>query len=206
MPTAMSNPTYMAADGKSWPERRRRAPTSMELIQANAEALQAAGVHACQMRFAMIDDQVSFFFRFEDELPRGQLGFTFPMMYVENLVKEGWKKYFLTLDITTDKQLAVEARGRFEREGVPLDVKAEHLRVSGQGRGIGQDIIQWTDTRTRDADVYTMEEILTAKFKDGTNKYCRGGDTLRDLSIEGYVAVLTRYVKDMAMRRRAIKT
>lgn len=202
---AMSNPTYVSTDGKSWPERRRQAPTSMELYKANADALEAAGVHACQMRFALVGEKVSFFFRFEDELPRGRLGFTFPMMYVENLMNEGWQKYFLTLDITREKQLAVEARGRFEREGVPLDVKADFLRVVGQGRGIGQDIIQWTDTRTHDADVYTMEEVLTAKFKDGTNKYCRGGDTLRDLSIEGYVAVLTRYAKDMAMRRRAIK-
>jgi hypothetical protein len=50
-----------------------------------------------------------------------------------------------------------------------------------------------------------MEGLLDEKFKDGTPKYCRKGDSFRDLSIEGWVAVLTRYAKDAALRRRALK-
>ena len=201
----VNNSTYTSGDGKSWPERRRQAPTSIELYRSNAAALETAGVSQCQMRFAMVGEKISFFFRFEKELPRGKLEFVFPMMYVENLQKEGWTKYFLTMDITSDKELFVEARGRFERDGVVLDVVGQYLRVVGAGRGIGQDLVTWTDTRNGEMDTFNMEETLSAKFKDGTNKYCRGGDTLRDLSIEGYVAVLTRRVKDTALRRKAIK-
>ena len=197
--------TYTSADGRSWPERRRQAPSSIELYQANKEALGTAGVNACQMRWALVGEEISFFFRFEDDLPSGHLSFVFPLMYPENLVKEGWKKYFLTLDVTDENQLLVHVRGRFEREGVPLDVVASFLRVVGRGTGIGQDLIDWTDARNGESGTFTMDEVLRAKFKDGTNKYCRGGDTLRDLSIEGYVAVLTRYIKDTALRRRAIK-
>jgi len=197
--------SYTTADGRSWPERRRQAPSSIELYQANKQGLETAGVGACQMRWALVGEEISFFFRFEDELPSGRLAFIFPLMYPENLIKEGWKKYFLTLDITVENQLFVQARGRFERDGVPLDVTAEFLRVVGRGTGIGQDLIGWTDTRNGESSSSSMEEVLRAKFKDGTNKYCRGGDTLRDLSVEGYVAVLTRYIKDMALRRRALK-
>ncbi len=197
--------TYQSTDGKSWPERRRQAPTSMELYKANVTALEAAGVSACQMRFALVGEKVSFYFRFDGELPRGRLGFTFPMMYVENLINEGWTKYFLTLDISREGQLITEARGRFAREGVTLDVLGEYVRIVGQGRGVGQDLVTWTDTRNKEQGTFTMEDTLAAKFKDGTNKFCRGGDSLRDLSIEGYVAVLTRRVKDTALRRKAIK-
>lgn len=196
---------YTTADGKSWPERRRQAPTSIELYQANKQALETAGVDACQMRWALVGEEISFFFRFEDELPVGRLAFVFPLMYPENLIKEGWKKYFLTLDITAENQLFVQARGRFERDGVPLDVEAEFLRAVGHGTGIGRDEIIWTDARNRESSTHAMDDVLVAKFKDGTNKYCRGGDLLRDLSVEGYVAVLTRFVKDMALQRRALK-
>lgn len=205
MSMTVSNPTYTAADGKSWAERRRLAPTSLELYQANAQALTSAGVSACQMRYSLIGEAVSFFFRFEDKLPGGRIGFTFPFMYPENLVKEGWKKYFLTLEIMAGGQMMVEARGRFERDGVPLEITGELIRVVGGGPGFPHDLVTWTDVRNKEQGTATMESLLEEKFKDGMPKYCRQGDTLRDLSIEGWVAVITRYAKDAAMRRRALK-
>lgn len=202
---AATNPTYTTGDGKSWAERRRLAPTSLELHKANSQALVAAGVSSCQMRYSLVGEDVSFFFRFENEVPTGKIGFTFPLMYPENLVKEGWMKYFLTLHIVSSGQLEVEARGRFEREGVPLEVQAELLRVVGGGPSFPHDLITWTDVRNKEQGSATMEGLLGETFKDGTPKYCRKGDTLRDLSVEGWVAVITRFAKDAALRRKAIK-
>lgn len=205
MTTTSENATYTAPDGKSWAERRRVAPTSLELYRANTAALEAARVGSCQMRYSLVGEAISFYFRFENELPSGRIGFTFPVMYPENLIKEGWKKYFLTLDIHAGGQLVVEARGRFERDGVPLDVLGEFIRVVGGGPGVAHDQITWTDPRNKESVGTTMEALLDEKFKDGTPKYCRKGDSLRDLSIEGWVAVITRYAKDSALRRRAVK-
>ncbi|MDY0002266.1 MAG: hypothetical protein RBU30_13295 [Polyangia bacterium] len=197
--------TFKAPDGQSWAERRRLAPTSFELYKANAQALEAAGVASCLMRYSLVGEAISFFFKFENEVPSGRIGFTFPMMYPENLIKEGWKKYFLTLQIQSGGQLTVNARGRFVREDVPLEIEAELQRAVGGGQSFPQDLITWTDQRTKEQGSESMAGLLGTTLKDGTPKYCRKGDNLRDLSVEGWVAVLTRFVKDSALRRKAIK-
>ena len=98
----------------------------------------------------------------------------------------------------------VEVRGRFERDAVPLDVKFEFLRTIRGGRGVGHDLVEFVDTRTREQVDTTMESVIDERLKDGTRKYCRKDDTLRDMSVEGFVAILTRYLKDSAIRRRVL--
>lgn len=191
-------------DGKTWEERRRKAPTVLELYQNNAAALESGGVRACQMRYSLVGEQISFYFRFEDEMP-SRLGFEFPMTYPENLRAEGWKKFHLTLDVLAEGQLFVQMRGRYERDGVPLDVVTRFIRIVGKGVGIADDWVSYTDARNREAGETSMAAILDDKFKDGTPKFTRKGDSIRDLSVEGHVAILTRYLKNAALRRRAIK-
>ena len=83
-------------------------------------------------------------------------------------------------------------------------MQAELLRVVGGGQSFPHDLVTWTDSRNKEQGSATMEGLLGETFKDGMPKYCRKGDNLRDLSIEGWVAI-TRYAKDTAVGRKAIK-
>ncbi|MFH2009182.1 MAG: hypothetical protein ABI333_21515 [bacterium] len=198
-----SIPPSTGSDGINWQERRRQALSTIELYKANLTALNACGVEACQMRYAFIGGEKSFLFSFEDEMPRGRIALTFPMTYPENYEAEGWKKLILTLDVSTDKQLLVSIRGRYERDEVPFDIDVEFLRTLRGGRGIGRDVVSVTDTRSGEVIDSSMEQVIEEKHADGNLKYCRKSDTLRDMSVEGFIAILSRYFKDCAIRRRA---
>jgi hypothetical protein len=202
-PNGGSNPTDGAPGAINWSERRRVAPSTIELWKSNAEALQACGVPSCQMRYALIDGKQSFVFTFNQAVPKGRIGLTFPATYPDNYVSEGWTKLIMTLDAMVEKEMLVHIRGRYERDGVPLDVDVEFLRTIRGGRGVGKDVVACVDARSQQTEQTTLEELIEAKNVDGIRKYCRKDDNLRDMSVEGFVAILTRYLKDLAIRRRA---
>lgn len=199
-----TSPSNGAPGGINWAERRRAAPSTIELWKSNALALQECGVEACQMRYALIDGNQSFVFAFNQAVPTGHIGLTFPSTYPENYVSEGWTKLIMTLDATVQKEMLVHIRGRYERDNVPLDVDVEFLRTIRGGRGVGKDAVTTTDTRNHQAEHTSLEALIEEKNVDGNRKYCRKDDNLRDMSVEGFVAIITRYLKDVAIRRRAL--
>jgi len=191
-------------DGINWAERRRIAPSTIELWKSNVAALQACGVASCQMRYALIDGAQSFVFTFNQAVPAGRIGLTFPATYPENYVSEGWTKLVMTLDATVEKEMLVHIRGHYERDNVPIDVDVEFLRTIRGGRGVGKDVVSTTDARNQHVEHTTLEDLIQEKNVDGDRKYCRKSDNLRDMSVEGFVAILSRYLKDIAIRRRAM--
>ncbi len=196
--------TGNGASGKvDWKERRRVALSTIELWKANVTALQDCGVTACQMRYALIGGKQSFVFMFSDRVPAGRIALTFPATYPENYLAEGWTKLIITLDATVEKEMLVGIRGRYERDGVPLEADVEFLRTIRGGRGVGKDMVSITDTRSARVEHTTLEELIQTKNVDGNRKYCRKDDTLRDMSVEGFVAIVTRYLKDVSIRHRA---
>jgi hypothetical protein len=186
-------------------ERRNDALPMKELYLRNVEALTACGMTAVEMRYALNETKASFIYTFEGQVPVGMLGLTFPRTYPDNLVAEGWKKFMLILDVIVEGQLGVKARGRYERDGVPLEVETELLRSWGQGARIVIDTVAFTDLRTKERFETSLETAINDKLKDGTRKFCRKEDNLIDMSVEGVVAIATRYLKDAALRRRVLK-
>ena len=193
-----------APGGINWAERRRVAPSTIELWKSNVSALQECGVASCQMRYALIDGKQSFVFTFNQAVPMGRIGLTFPATYPENYVTEGWTKLIMTLDATVEKEMLVHIRGRYERDSVPLDIDVEFLRTLRGGRGVGKDMVTTTDARNGQVEHTTLDDLIQEKNVDGVRKYCRKDDNLRDMSVEGFVAIITRYLKDVAIRRRAM--
>ncbi len=188
----------------NWEERRRIAPSTIELWKSNVTALENCGVKSCQMRYALIDGNQSFVFTFSQKVPAGRIGLTFPATYPENYVSEGWSKLIMTLDATVEKEMLVHIRGRYERDSVPLNVDVEFLRTIRGGRGVGKDMVTTEDARNQEAEQTTLEKLIEEKNVDGNRKYCRKDDNLRDMSVEGFVAIITRYLKDVSIRRRAM--
>jgi len=199
-----SSPNTGAPGAINWAERRRVAPSTIELWKSNVTALQDCGVDSCQMRYALIDGKQSFVFTFNQAVPSGRLGLTFPATYPENYVNEGWTKLIMTLDATVEKEMLVHIRGRYERDNVPIDIDVEFLRTIRGGRGVGKDTVSTTDARNNQTDHTSLEGLIEEMNVDGNRKYCRKTDNLRDMSVEGFVAIITRYLKDVAIRRRAM--
>jgi len=199
-----TTPSSGAPGGINWTERRRVAPSTIELWKSNVTALQACNVDSCQMRYAFIDGKQSFVFTFNQAVPKGRLGLTFPATYPENYASEGWTKLIMTLDATVQKEMLVHIRGRYERDNVPVDVDVEFLRTIRGGRGVGKDTVSTTDTRNQQAEHTSLEALIEEKNVDGNRKYCRKDDNLRDMSVEGFVAIITRHLKDVTIRRRAL--
>jgi hypothetical protein len=202
--TGGSSSSNGAPGGISGAERRRIAPSTIELWKSNVTALQNCGVESCQMRYALIDGKQSFVFTFNQAVPTGRIGLTFPATYPENYVDEGWTKLIMTLDATLEKEMLVHIRGSYERDNVPLDIDVEFLRTIRGGRGVGKDTVYTTDTRNGEAEHTSLEGLIEEKNVDGMRKYCRKDDNLRDMSVEGFVAIITRHLKDVAIRRRAL--
>jgi hypothetical protein len=202
--TGTTSSTRGAPGGINWAERRKIAPSTIELWKSNVTALQECGVTSCQMRYALIDSNQSFVFTFNQAVPSGRIGLTFPSTYPENYVNEGWTKLIMTLDATVEKEMLVHIRGRYERDDVPLDVDVEFLRTIRGGRGVGKDVVTTTDMRNQNAEHTTLDALIHEPNVDGDRKYCRKTDNLRDMSVEGFVAIITRYLKDVAIRRRAL--
>lgn len=190
--------------GINWQERRRIAPSTIELWKSNVSALEECGVKSCQMRYALIDGAQSFVFTFDQAVPAGRIGLTFPATYPENYVSEGWGKLVMTLDASVEKEMLVHIRGRYERDNVPLDVDVEFLRTLRGGKGVGKDVVATVDSRNQNLEQTSLETLIEEKNVDGMRKYCRKDDNLRDMSVEGFVAIVTRYLKDVAIRRRAL--
>jgi hypothetical protein len=193
-----SNPSY------GGPERRKNLPT-LELWQENIKALNAAGLTNCQMRYALSGGNLSFFVRFENEVPVGKLNIIFPEVDHRILTGEGWAKFVLTVTINDEGRLVIETSGRYERDQVPLDVKILFERDIGLGVGIGTDQIQATDARNGEVSETSMREIIDEKLKDGERRYSRKDDEVTTVSIEGMVAIASRYLKQLATRRRVLK-
>jgi hypothetical protein len=186
------------------PERRRNLPT-LELWQENIKALNAAGLTNCQMRYALAGGNLSFFVRFENEVPVGKLNLIFPEVDHSLLTGEGWSKFVLTVTINDEGRLVIDVWGRYERDQVPLDVKVVFIRDIGLGVGIGTDQIQATDVRTGELVEDSMRSIIDEKLKDGERKYSRKDDDVTSVSIEGMIAIANRYLKQLAARRRVLK-
>ncbi len=185
------------------PDRRKNLPT-LELWQENIKALNQLSLFSCKMRYAMTPDGITFLLRFEDQVPVGALQFVFPDVDRDRLVKDGWVRFVLTLTVTVEGTLAVDLWGRYERDTVPLDVKVAFVRDIGLGVGVGTDEVSFTDVRDGTVVTSSFKEIIEARLKTGEPKYARKDDQAHDISVEGMVAVLTRYLKDSAVRRRVL--
>ncbi len=197
MPDAIRTKNYTG------PDRRKNLPT-LELWQENIKALNQLNLYSCRMRYAMTPDGITFLLRFEDQIPVGALQFVFPDVDRDRLVKEGWVRFVLTLTVTVEGTLAVDLWGRYERDTVPLDVKVAFVRDIGLGVGVGTDEVTFTDARDGTVVASSFKEIIEARLKTGEPKYARKDDRVHDISVEGMVAVLTRYLKDSAVRRRVL--
>lgn len=185
------------------PERRKNLPT-LDLWQENIRALNQYNLSNCQMRYAVAPDSLSFIMRFENEVPVGQLDFFFPEVDSKRLAADGWSRFVLTLTVSDDGRLSVDIWGRYERDGVPLDVKVVFVRDIGMGVGIANDEITFTDARDGGSESASFATIIDAKMRSGERKYARKDDEVRQISVEGMVAILARYLKDVAVRRRVL--
>jgi hypothetical protein len=184
---------------------RRKCYTMQELWQENTKALKASGLSSCQMRYVLAGGNLSFFIRFSDQVPSGRLDLSFPLVDRTWLEREGWTRFVLNIEVAEDGRLAVDIRGTYERDGVTLDVHESLDRTTGLGSGIGRDAIELTDLRTDESPETTLREVIDEKMKDGTRKFARREDNLRDLAVEGIVGILTRFLKDAAVRRRVVR-
>jgi hypothetical protein len=193
----------MTNEQYSGPERRKNLPT-MELWQENIRALNQNSLRSCQMRYAVTRDKVTFIMRFEDEVPVGRVNFVFPVLDERALVADGWSRFVLTVSISDAGRLAVEMWGRYERNNVPLDVKAVFVRDIGLGVGIAADEISFTDARDGSTETTSLAAVVDAKMRSGERKYARKGDDVRQVSVESIIGILTRYMKDSAVRRRVM--
>jgi hypothetical protein len=189
--------------GYTGPERRKNLPT-MELWQENIKALNQCEVGNCQMRYALTPEELTFLMRFEDEIPVGHLHFVFPEIDRSSLVSQGWARFVLTLGISVEGELSVEIRGHYTRDNVPLDVRAKFVRDIGAGVGIATDEVSFIDKRDSSEHPTTLEAIMGEKLKSGDLKYARKDDDVRSVSVEGMVAILSRFFKDSAVRRRIL--
>lgn len=185
------------------PDRRKNLPT-LELWQENIKALNRLSLQSCRMRYAMTPDGITFLLRFENEIPVGALQFVFPDVDRDRLVRDGWVRFVLTVTVTVEGTLAVDLWGRYERDTVPLDVKVNFVRDIGLGVGVASDTVSFTDVRDGSVVTSSFKEIIEARLKTGEPKYARKDDTVHDISVEGMVAVLTRFLKDSAVRRRVL--
>ncbi|MCD6499165.1 MAG: hypothetical protein J7M25_12815 [Deltaproteobacteria bacterium] len=185
------------------PDRRKNLPT-MELWQENIRALNQCSLSNCQMRYALTSDELTFLVRFENEIPVGRLNFVFPDVDKDRLVGDGWKRFVLTVSITDEGRLSVDLWGRYERDSVPLDIKGKFVRDIGLGIGVAEDVVSFVDTRNGTTEDNTLQQILDTKLKSGEPKYARKDDSVSSISVEGMIAVLTRYFKDSAVRRRVL--
>jgi hypothetical protein len=186
------------------PDRRKNLPT-IELWQENIKFLNQSGLTNCQMRYALVSGKLSFFVRFENEIPIGKLDILFPEVDEKMLEAEGWSKFVLTITINDEGRLLIELWGHYERDGVPLDVKVDFARDIGLGVGLAMDQVAVTDTRNGEVTTATMKEIIDERLKDGERRYARKDDDVMNVSVEGMVAIGCRYLKQLAVRRRAIK-
>lgn len=198
----MSN-EQVRTSGYSGPERRKNLPT-MELWQENIRALNQCQVSKCQMRYALTAQELTFLMRFENEIPIGRLNFIFPSLEKDDIISEGWQTFVLTLGISEEGTLSVEIRGHYNRDGVPLDTRVRFVRDLGAGVGVAEDSVTFTDRRDGSSHPATLNEIIAIKLKSGEPKYARRDDDIKTLSIEGMVAVLCRYMKVSAVRRRVL--
>jgi hypothetical protein len=184
-------------------DRRKNLPT-MELWQENIKALNEAHLTNCQMRYALAEDSLAFFVRFENEVPVGKLNIIFPEVDKRILAGEGWAKFVLTVTINDEGRLAIDAWGRYERDQVPLDVKVEFVRDIGLGVGIGTDLVQVTDARNGEVTETTLREIIDETLKDGERRYSRKEDDVTTVSVEGMIAISSRFLKQLAIRRKVL--
>ncbi len=198
----MSN-QQVKSSGYSGPERRKNLPT-MELWQENIRALSQCQVTGCQMRYALTPQELTFLFRFENQIPMGRINFLFPSIERESVVSECWQTFVLTLGISDEGKMSVEIRGFYNRDGVPLDVRVQFVRDLGVGVGIVEDSVSYTDRRDGSTHSSTLAEIISTKLKSGDPKYSRKDDDVKNISVEGMVAVLCRYMKVSAVRRRVL--
>lgn len=187
----------------SGPDRRKNLPT-MDLWQENIKALNQCQVSKCQMRYALTAEELTFLMRFENEIPVGRLNFLFPAIEREMLISQGWEKFILTLGVSDEGNLSVEIRGHYKRDGVPLDTRVRFVRDLGVGVGIAEEEATFTDRRDGSEHPSSISAILDTKLKSGERKYARKDDDVKTLSVEGMVAVLCRYLKDSAVRRRVL--
>jgi hypothetical protein len=193
------------SDDKNYkgPERRNELPT-MELWQENIKSLNSNNLTNLQMRYALSGSDLTFLVRFENEVPSGKLDLVFPEMEHANLIEEGWQKFVLTIFINDEGELKIEMRGRYERDEVPLDVKLEFTRDIGMGVGIDIDVIQMTDTRSGESGETSLGEIIDEHLKDGERRYARKNDETTNVSVEGMVAILSRFLKQFSVSRRVL--
>jgi hypothetical protein len=188
----------------SGPERRKQLPT-MELWQENIKSLNSNKLTNCQMRYALSGGDLTFLVRFENEIPVGKLDLVFPEMEHGALLAEGWQKFVLTIFINDEGQLRIEMRGRYERDEVPLDLKLEFTRDIGMGVWIETDRITITDTRNGESGETSLVEIIDERLKDGERRYARKDDEVGNVSVEGMVAILARFLKQFAVSRRVLQ-
>lgn len=201
----MTSADSLGDNNYSGPDRRRQLPT-MELWQENIKSLNSNNLTNCQMRYALSGGDLTFLVRFENEIPVGKLDLVFPEMEHSTLIEEGWRKFVLTIFINDEGQLKIEMRGRYERDGVPLDIKLEFTRDIGMGVGIDIDRIQMTDTRNGESGETSLVEIIDERLKDGERRYARKDDEVTNVSVEGMVAILARFLKQFSVSRRILQT
>ena len=185
------------------PDRRKHLAT-MELWQENIKALNQGNLTNCQMRYALSEGAITFIVRFENEIPMGNFNFSFPEFDQANLTEAGWTKFVLTITINDEGKLAIEMWGRYERDEVPLDIKMMFERDIGLGVGIAKDTITATDDRNAETIDATFQDVIDEKMKDGEPRYARKDDDVQNVSVEGMIAILGRYLKQLAVSRRML--
>lgn len=191
----------MTQNEYSGPERRKNLPT-LELWQENIRALNQNNISNCQMRYAVTPDSLTFIMRFENEVPVGQLDFFFPEVESKKVISDGWARFVLTVTVSDEGRLSVDIWGRYERDSVPLDVKVVFVRDIGMGVGIASDEISFTDARDSSSETTSFATVIDTKMRSGDRKFARKDDDVRQVSVEGMIAILARYLKDSAVRRR----
>lgn len=192
-----STPTYAG------PERRKQLPT-MELWQENIKALNQNDLTNCQMRYALNDGAITFIVRFENEVPTGSFDFRFPEFEKAALTESGWQKFVLTILVNDEGKLSIQMWGHYERQEVPFEVRLTFARDVGLGIGVVTDEIMTTDERTAEGVKSSLAELIAERLKDGEPRYARTDDEVTNISVEGMVAILGRYLKQLAVSRRML--
>jgi|AMFO01.1.fsa_nt_gi hypothetical protein len=185
------------------PDRRKHLPT-MELWQENIKALNQAGLTNCQMRYALNEGAITFIVRFENDIPTGSFDFTFPELDKTALTEAGWEKFVLTILVNDEGKLNIQMWGHYARDEVPLDVRMTFERDIGLGVGVLADEVLATDERTAETVKTTFADLLAERLKDGEPRYARKDDDVSNISVEGMISILGRYLKQLAVSRRVL--
>ncbi len=121
-----------------------------------------------------------------------------PALEPEKYGIDGWLSISTTVEFSPGNARLV-FMGRFNAgEKVPWTVEVQLAKDTAGESGEDSFVIRGRDGTV---DATTIFDIMQVRLRSGDPKYARFSDTYPTLDVEGVLAIITRYVKDMAERK-----